>query len=473
MYCYKCGKELGENVNFCPYCGAEQKNTEKPPEAPKPITTPSLRVEPAPAVPAHGGQKRGKGRLALILCGLAVLLITVGVAVWKVLPKVWQGTEISPASAGSSSAEGNEETFSSANSEVASVGAAVGNKESASSDYEMNEALGKFTNGFDTRLMGSWILIDDGLENETGETSMDGITLRYVLAACAPSAILYDGKCSFDIFDSDVCEELRENGFEEPRATVKDGSINLWTAYVNACKQWLTLDHYWLDEKDIDEMSEVLDSFQNMKTTYEFSEVESVSDIETPYWTDHLEGSFGGNAHQFYKYYKKLLNQYANDKLILHFTGDYLSEDMTTKEIDFSMELIRTGNLEYEYCYGSLEGAWHDSKGRDWEFAYGPERDCGMLGSPRSFAHMTDVDGTVCEYGFIYPRGHNSHGNIEVAILFPDEVGNYTDISDGTYLEVSGNYGYEILNYDVATVTLRDITLENSGEEITLFRDSK
>lgn len=25
MYCYKCGKELGEKVNFCPYCGAEQR----------------------------------------------------------------------------------------------------------------------------------------------------------------------------------------------------------------------------------------------------------------------------------------------------------------------------------------------------------------------------------------------------------------------------------------------------------------
>ncbi len=317
MYCYKCGKELEENVHFCPYCGAEQRSLGKTAEPSQPVLVPPMEAKPALAAPVPGGKKKGKGRLVFILCGVAVLLIVVGVAAWKVLPEVWQGKEILSASAGSSSVAGNEADFSSDSSDIASVSVTPDNKESSSSNYEMNEEIEKFTNGFDTRLMGSWALIDDGLEDETGETSMDGIALRDVLAACAPSVILYDGRFSFDNSSNGVCEELRENGFEEPQATVKDGSINLWTAYVNAYKQWLTIDHYWIDEEDIDEMSEVLDSFQNMKTTYEFREVESVSGIETSYWNTHLESSYSfGNADRFYEYHKKLFDQYTNDKKI-------------------------------------------------------------------------------------------------------------------------------------------------------------
>ena len=48
MYCQNCGKELGEDVKFCPYCGARTGSAGEAPSAPAPSAAPVQAEENKP-----------------------------------------------------------------------------------------------------------------------------------------------------------------------------------------------------------------------------------------------------------------------------------------------------------------------------------------------------------------------------------------------------------------------------------------
>ena len=51
MYCYKCGKQVDDEVAFCPHCGAQAKGTEAASSAPsEPATAPVYNAAPAQPV---------------------------------------------------------------------------------------------------------------------------------------------------------------------------------------------------------------------------------------------------------------------------------------------------------------------------------------------------------------------------------------------------------------------------------------
>ena len=82
MYCQKCGKEIKENIRFCPGCGAPVKaleeigaeaKTERKPEA--------MKENQQPQKP-----KKKKGRkMIIILLGICVLAIAILIAVFSIL----------------------------------------------------------------------------------------------------------------------------------------------------------------------------------------------------------------------------------------------------------------------------------------------------------------------------------------------------------------------------------------------------
>lgn len=54
MFCFKCGKEIGSDTSFCPFCG--QKQDAAPAETPQ--STAFQRAEPATIRIAHKGKQR-------------------------------------------------------------------------------------------------------------------------------------------------------------------------------------------------------------------------------------------------------------------------------------------------------------------------------------------------------------------------------------------------------------------------------
>ena len=106
MFCSNCGKQLEDNVAFCPECGTKMAVASAAPVAETPVTetpvveassveTPVVQTPvapaPAPVVPtAEKAKKKNKGPVIVIII-LLLLIIALGLAIWYLMSDNYQG----------------------------------------------------------------------------------------------------------------------------------------------------------------------------------------------------------------------------------------------------------------------------------------------------------------------------------------------------------------------------------------------
>ena len=81
MFCYKCGKQIDDEVAFCPYCGARAKGAEETSAAPSEPAAPPV-YNAAPAQPVENKPPRVWSIFALIGKILGIVCLCASVIPW-------------------------------------------------------------------------------------------------------------------------------------------------------------------------------------------------------------------------------------------------------------------------------------------------------------------------------------------------------------------------------------------------------
>lgn len=81
MFCYKCGKQIDDEVAFCPYCGARAKGAEETSAAPSEPAAPPV-YSAAPAQPQEDKPLRVWSIFALVGKILGIVCLCASVIPW-------------------------------------------------------------------------------------------------------------------------------------------------------------------------------------------------------------------------------------------------------------------------------------------------------------------------------------------------------------------------------------------------------
>ncbi len=249
---------------------------------------------------------------------------------------------------------------------------------------------------FDPELVGPWLL-NDHADKET-------IDLELLDALRSLSFFLPGGYVGFeefwafmDIYSADM-----------PRIEAANGETNLgeelikWMSFVYSSLRTLPS----VNQDMLDESEAELSKIRDLKISYE------VKDF-----------SMADSSYAFLEQYKEAHDMDYKDALILHITGSYQADPLTTLPIDSIYRFVRdyTDDAWIKAC---LCGEWTDSNGNAWSIHYKMNDNGGydLSGS------LTDSSGAVHEAqaifvyadvgGFVQP--YLKDGSNELTFFFMD-----------------------------------------------------
>ena len=261
-------------------------------------------------------------------------------------------------------------------------------------------------NEFDTNLVGSWLLVS---ETDNGDT---GYPLGTYLS------FLYDGRFYGDLLGQ--YDLLRASGLECPTTTADGTNIYLIDDL-----------QMYVKENQLGELS----NLENAVVTYELSDISSSQRDDA-----------GSKTGYFFK-------KYPNDLLTFHVTGTYNESPVSVLEVDSTLVYQKVypyydGDTLYGILNPTLEGRWTDNYNNIWEFYYDEDGEFCFT--------LTDSDGTVYSGNYVLLRwNENDEKCVETLSFSFDDIATMGSMSD-----------YAINHCDGHVIELTD----PDGKELVLTR---
>ncbi len=280
---------------------------------------------------------------------------------------------------------------------------------------DWQEASADTIAGFDQRLLGCWQCHDN--KQISGNSKLQYASLSF----------FYDGSCFGSLINipdlhSGEIIEARQKGISPPKATTKDGTLDMFGSYCD----YFEKTHESMTEED----SEKLELYRSFTCTYSFENAGTA--IQKQKQEDYGE---------FYK-------EYDNDILVLHITGEQQASPIETKIVDATFRFEKQfPTYGYDWFEYSMEGVWKDTSENLWDFRLEPDRSSYDL-----VVSMTDTDGQFYENGDMTNFTRN---DTQEYVRFSFSGNNHFNSPD-----------YKIISFDGIKLSLED----ENGEPFELVR---
>ena len=217
---------------------------------------------------------------------------------------------------------------------------------------------------FEPSLVGAWRYI--GMEERGKEYS------RPVMLMTEITFFLPDGTVSADSFETCAYYSLDQLRIEAANGETNLGEL-LPDYALSICKALLEIPESGIDEEDFADLEDTFSKISDLNVTYTFEDF----DYSSTYVSESDKPRYDADP---------------KDALILHVTGSYHENVLSTEAIDSTLVFAKSSSgFVYSWVNAVFCGEWTDASNNSWEFHYAPNEN-GYLSLTGS---MTDSSGKL------------------------------------------------------------------------------